>query len=335
MSGGLRSQRFRAEREAGWQRLEALIATLERGSLRRLSDADLIAIPALYRATLSALSVARATSLDANLVEYLEDLSTRAYFLVYGTRTGLGRRLASFFAIDWPQAARALWRETLAAWALLVGGALLAAVLVGGDADWFYAFVPTGLAGGRNPAATTEALRRTLYDGGADQNHGLFAAFLFTHNAQVAIGAFALGFAFCLPTALLLAYSGATLGAFAALFAGRGLGAGLGGWLSVHGVTELTAVTLAGAAGFRIGTAAAAPGQDSRMAAVGAAGRQAATLMAGVFVMLLCAGLLEGIVRQVVTGDAGRYAIAGLTAAFWYAYLYWPRRLRGTRTPWP
>lgn len=335
MSGGLRSQRFRAEREAGWQRLEALIATLERGSLRRLSDADLIAIPALYRATLSALSVARATSLDANLVEYLEDLSTRAYFLVYGMRTGLGRRLASFFAIDWPQAARALWRETLAAWALLVGGALLAAVLVGGDADWFYAFVPTGLAGGRNPAATTEALRRTLYDGGADQSHCLFAAFLFTHNAQVAIGAFALGFAFCLPTALLLAYSGATLGAFAALFAGRGLGAGLGGWLSVHGVTELTAVALAGAAGFRIGTAAAAPGQDSRMAAVGAAGRQAATLMAGVFVMLLCAGLLEGIVRQVVTGDAGRYAIAGLTAAFWYAYLYWPRRLRGTRTPWP
>ncbi len=335
MSGGLRSQRFRAEREAGWQRLEALIATLERGSLRRLSDADLIAIPALYRATLSALSVARATSLDANLVEYLEDLSTRAYFLVYGTRTGLGRRLASFFAIDWPQAARALWRETLAAWALLVGGALLAAVLVGGDADWFYAFVPTGLAGGRNPAATTEALRRTLYDGGADQSHSLFAAFLFTHNAQVAVGAFALGFAFCLPTALLLAYSGATLGAFAALFAGRGLGAGLGGWLSVHGVTELTAVALAGAAGFRIGTAAAAPGQDSRMAAVGAAGRQAATLMAGVFVMLLCAGLLEGIVRQVVTGDAGRYAIAGLTAAFWYAYLYWPRRLRGVRTPWP
>lgn len=331
MNGELRSQRFRAEREAGWQRLEALLAQLERGSLKRLSDADLIAIPALYRATLSALSVARATSLDYSLVDYLEDLSTRAYFLVYGTRTGLGRRLASFFAVDWPQAAQALWRETLVAWALLGGGALLAAVLVLGDADWFYAFVPAGLAGGRDPGATTEALRQTLYDGGADHSNSLFAAFLFTHNAQVAIGAFALGFAFCLPTALLLAYSGATLGAIAALFAGRGLCFGLGGWLSVHGVTELTAVVLAGAAGFRIGTAVAAPGQDSRMAAAGAAGRQAATLMAGVFVMLLCAGLLEGIVRQVVTGDAERYGIGGLTAAFWYAYLYLPRRLPGAR----
>ena len=333
MSGALRTQRFRAEREAVWQKLEALIAKLERGSLRRLSDADLIAIPALYRATLSALSVARATSLDSNMVDYLEDLSTRAYFLVYGTRTGLGRRLASFFATEWPRAAQALWRETLAAWAMLGGGMVLALVLVLGDADWFYAFVPAGLAGGRNPAAATEVLRRTLYDGGGDQSTRLFAAYLFTHNAQVAIGAFALGFAFCLPTAALLAYSGATLGAFVALFAGRGLGVGLGGWLSVHGVTELTAVVLAGAAGFRIGTAVAAPGQDSRMAAMGAAGRQAATLMAGVFVMLLCAGLLEGIVRQVVTGDAERYAIAGLTAAFWYSYLYWPRRLRGTRTP--
>ena len=98
-------------------------------------------------------------------------------------------------------------------------------------------------------------------------------------------------------------------------------------------MTELPAGALAGAAGLRIGTAVAAPGQDSRMAAAGAAGRQAATLMAGVFVMLLCAGLLEGIVRQAVAVDAGRYAIAGLTAAFWYAYLYWPRRLRGVRAP--
>ncbi len=328
-AGELRSRRFRDEREEGWRKLENLLARLERGSLARLSDEELLAIPSLYRATLSALSVARATSLDHNLIDYLEDLSTRAYFLVYGTRTGLGRRLARFFATDWPAAARALWRETAVAWLMMAGGTALAFFLVRADPDWFYVFVPGDLAGGRDPAATTETLRETLYSGGILSHAPTFSAFLFTHNAQVAILAFALGFMFCLPTALLLAYSGATVGAFLALFASRGLAFNLSGWLLVHGVTELTAVVLAGAAGFRIGTAIAMPGADTRLAAASAAGRQAATLMAGVFVMLLCAGLLEGIVRQAVTGDTQRFTIAGLTGLAWYSYLYLPRRGAG------
>ena len=321
----LRSRRFRAEREAGWTRLEGLLTQLERGSLARMSDADLLAVPALYRGALSALSVARATSLDRSLVDYLEDLCARAYFLVYGTRTRLGQRLVQFFAHDWPAAARALWRETALAWLSLAGGAVLAAALMLGDADWFYAFVPAGLASGRDPAASTGYLRDMLYDPGR-AGFGLFSTYLFTHNAQVAITAFALGFAFCLPTALLLAYSGATLGAFGALYYERGLGMPLGGWLLVHGVTELTAVALAGAAGFHIGAAVALPGAHSRLAATAAAGRQAATLMAGVFVMLLCAGFLEGVIRQAVRVDWQRYAIAGLSLALWALYLYLPRR---------
>jgi len=324
-SEDLRSRRFRAEREAGWSRLEGLLTRLERGSLSQVSDADLLAIPTLYRSALSALSVARATSLDSNLVAYLEDLCARAYFLVYGTRVRLGQRLGQFFALDWPRAAQALWRETLAAWLFLAGGAVLAAVLVLQDADWFYVFVPGGLAGGRDPSASTDLLRDTLYDAG-EAGFGLFSTYLFTHNAQVAITAFALGFAFCLPTALLLAYSGATIGAFGALFYQRGLGMPLGGWLLVHGVTELTAVVLAGAAGVRIGVAVAMPGARSRMASAAAAGRQAATLMAGVFVMLLCAGFLEGVIRQAVRVDAQRYAIAALSLVLWGAYLYMPRR---------
>ncbi len=320
-----RTQRFREEREAGWRKLEALLARLERGSLNELTSDELIAIPGLYRGTLSALSVARATSLDHSLVDYLEDLSTRAYFLVYGTRTGLLRRIGAFFATDWPAAARALWLETLLAWGALLAGVILATALVWLDVDWFYVFVPEGLASGRDPAATTASLRESLYDGGHGA-YGLFSAYLFTHNAQVAVFAFALGFALCLPTALLLAYSGATLGAFGTLYGSRGLGMGLGGWLGVHGVTELTAVVLAGAAGFRIGRAVIAPGASSRLDALTAAGKEAGTLMAGVFVMLLCAGLLEGIVRQVITGDGERYGIAALTAVLWGAYLYVPRR---------
>jgi len=65
--------------------------------------------------------------------------------------------------------------------------------------------------------------------------------------------AFALGFAFCIPTAFLLMYNGFALGAFVAVFSDKALGFEVGGWLIIHGATEIFAIILAGAAGLHIG----------------------------------------------------------------------------------
>jgi len=324
-SGLLKSQRFRQAREDDWRRLERLMDKAEKGSASRLTDADILAVPVLYRSTLSALSVARETSLDQGLIDYLETLSARAYFFVYGSRATIQDRLVAFFRTDWPAAVRGLWRETLISAALMLLGALVGAWLVMHEPEWFYAFVPADLSGGRDPAASTETLRATL--NGAEDAQGLsaFAAYLFTHNAQVALLAFALGFALCLPTGLLILYNGATLGAFFALFASRGLGFELGGWLLIHGVTELFAVILAGAAGLRIGWAVAFPGQRRRMDAAVEAGRTAAIAMGGVVVMLMFAGLLEGFGRQLIVDTGLRYGVAAATAVIWGLYFYAPR----------
>lgn len=330
----LRSQRFRAEREADWRRLESLVVRLERSAPSSLSTEDLLALPVLYRGALSSLSVARATSLDHSLIEYLETLAARAYFFVYGARSTLAQKLARFFAVDWPAAVQGLWRETLLSAAIMVLGVVVGFVLTTGDPDWFHALVGADMAGNRGPGASTEALRAILYDGGGPNGTAgglsVFATYLFTHNAQVALFAFALGFAFGVPTAMLIAYNGCMLGAMLALYAGRGLGVEMGGWLMIHGVTELLAVTLAGAAGFRIGWAVAFPGRASRVDAAAAAGRQAATAMAGVVVMLVVAGLLEGFGRQIITSDVARYGVAAISAVIWGLYFYWPRSGRAS-----
>ena len=322
----LKSQRFRSEREADWKRLENLLALLESGRRRALSADDVIALPVLYRATLSSLSVARSISLDRNLVDYLESLSTRAYFFVYGNRTTLGERLAGFFLRDWPCAVSALWRETLAAAVLTILGAVVAFEVTLKKAAYFYIFVPHALAGGRGPRSSTAELAQTLFDPQHGKALGFFASFLFTHNAQIAILAFALGFACCLPAAFLMFYNGLMLGAFVAIFYTHGLLVPFGGWTLIHGVTELFAVTLAGAAGIRIGWMLAFPGEKSRLAAAADAGRIGATVMVGAVVMLGIAGLLEGFGRQMVTSTALRYGVAFATALVWATYLYYPRR---------
>jgi uncharacterized membrane protein SpoIIM required for sporulation len=328
MDATLRSLRFRKERESSWRELETLLDRAERYAPSSLSDDDMLAIPALYRSALSSLSVARATSLDHALVDYLEALCARAYFFVYGSRSTLLERLRRFFALDWPVAVRNLWRETIAAALITLAGALTAFLLVSADPDWYSAFVSPEMANGRDPSATTESLRETIYgEASADDALGLFATFLFTHNAQIAIFAFALGFAFCLPSSLLLAYNGTVLGAMMAVFASRGLGLEFAGWLFIHGVTELLAVILAGAAGLRIGWSIAFPGDLSRIAAAEQAGRQGAVVMMGVVVMLFIAGLLEGFARQLITSDLLRWTIALGTAAAWSRYFYRGGRL--------
>lgn len=322
--------RFRADREPLWTRLDTLLAQAQKRGVRALSDDELIELPVLYRATLSSLSVARDTSLDASLIAYLEALSARAYFFVYGTRANLIERTRRFLARDWPLAAQALGRETLIATLLLFAGAVIGYLLVTRDPSWFSAFVPPDLANGRDPSAATAALRQMLYDPPPVTTIGLgtFAAFLFTHNAQIAFLAFALGFALGLPTIMLLIQTGAMGGAILALFAAHGLAFGLGGWLLVHGTTELFAVVLASAAGLSIGRAVAFPGRLTRRDSVARAGRRAGVMMTGATLMLIVAGALEGFARQLVRDDVARYAIATTMLAGWLAYLYLPRRAR-------
>ena len=321
----LKSQRFRREREADWRRLEAIVDKAEKRSASALSDDEILAMPVLYRSALSSLSVARATSLDQGLIGYLESLVARAYFFVYGARSTPQEQLAAFFARDWPGGVRGLWRETLIAVAITVLGAAVAWWLIGTDSDWFFGFVDQGLAAGRDPTASRETLRATLYHDEGAGGLSAFSTWLFTHNARVALLAFALGFAFGAPTIVLLLMNGAMLGAMLHVFFEKGLGFEFGGWLLIHGVTELFAIVLAGAAGMKIGWAVAFPGSDSRLEALSRAGRTTGAAMVGVVLMLLLAGLLEGFGRQLIGSDVVRYAIAAATALLWGLYFYGPR----------
>src|SRR3546814_5249614 len=104
--------RFRAEREADWIAFDALLTRLEKKGARALSSEELLQLPLLYRATLSSLSIARATSLDKALLDHLEALSMRGYFLLYGVSQSRLARLRGFFLRDWPAAVREIGRAS-------------------------------------------------------------------------------------------------------------------------------------------------------------------------------------------------------------------------------
>tara|TARA_R110002020_G_scaffold309301_2_gene525239 strand:- start:64293 stop:65297 length:1005 start_codon:yes stop_codon:yes gene_type:complete len=329
----LKSYRFREEREADWRKLDLILTRAENSGVNALSDDEMTALPRLYRQAVSSLSVAKSISLDQNVIIYLESLCTRAYFFVYGARTTLGERIMDFLRRGWPEAVSGAVGPTLLAFLFFFGGIGLAFFLCMQDMDWFWTFHNESLFDGRNPDATVEYLRSTIYTDPNDHGQSDLAAFsgyLFNNNAQISLFAFALGFAFGLPTAWLLLYNGVTIGSLYAVFWQKGLGYEFTGWLMIHGVTELFAITLAGAAGFVIGGAVAFPGRMTRLASARAAGQKAATMAMGCVIMLVIAALLEGFGRQLINSDVARYTIAGVSLFLWFAYFYLPRAGRDT-----
>ena len=323
----LKSKRFREERQEVWKEMEGLLRRIESYSVRNLTDEEMIKLSQLYRSTLSSLSVARATSLDQSVVTYLESLSTRAYYVIYGSQQRLRDRIFNFFSRDWPLAVQGAWKDLIASSFVFALGVFIGFILVSNNPDWFYSLMGEGMAGGRNPAASEEFLRSTIY--GYDSNDGglgAFAAYLFSNNSRVSILAFALGFAFALPTVALLLYNGLSIGAFIAVFTNKNLGFEIGGWLSIHGTTELFAIALAGAGGMLIGRAVAFPGEMSRMESMRAKSEQAAIILGGVVVMMFIAGILEGFGRQLIQNDWLRYGIGGSMLTFWLVYFFLPRK---------
>ena len=323
---GYTTAAFRREHEGEWAAFELLVRRLESGSIRRLSDEELLALPRLSRAVLSSLSIARSTNLDLALTEYLESLATRGYFLLYGVRESRWARLRGFFASGWPAAVRALWGETIITAILLFLGIGVAWALVASDPSWFGALMPDQMAQGREPGASAADLRQTIFGQSNESGLHVFATYLFTHNSQVSILSYALGFAFGLPTMMFELYQGLMIGALIAVFSGAGLTVEFIGWLSIHGTTELFAAILSGAAGLRIGRAFAFPGHRSRLTAAAEAGRETGSVMIGVIIMLMIAGLLEGFARQLIESTALRYLVGAIMLGFWLAYFYLPRR---------
>lgn len=285
-------------------------------------------LPSLYRNAASSLAVARSISLDQSLLDYLGALVARAYIVVYGNRRRAGDAIAEFFRVRFPRAVRQNAPYLAAAVLFLALGILTGWRLTLADPERYYSFVDEDLLQGRTPSSSTQELRDVLYQKEETSSSylGAFASYLFTHNSKVGILCFALGFAAGIPVIFLLFSNGLLLGAMAALHQSRGLGLDFWAWVLPHGVTELGAVCLCGAAGMILGTSLVFPGRHTRLQNLALRGRAAALLVVGAVAMLLVAGLIEGIFRQVVHDPAIRWSVAGITLVLWTTYFLFAGR---------
>jgi len=148
------------------------------------------------------------------------------------------------------------------------------------------------------------------------------ATSIIANNVQVTFGAFATGIAFGLGTVLMLVTNGVSLGGVFGLYASKGIASLLVKFVAPHGVLELTAICIAGGAGFLLAAALLIPGNRPRGQALRENGRRAIRLIAASTVLLLIAGTLEGFVSPIETWPLGwKLGVSAATAVFLVVYL--------------
>ncbi len=330
----IRSARFRQERETGWKRLSELVNRVERKGAPSLSFDEAQELATLYRQAMTSLSLAREISLDRGLLAFLESLCARAYLAVYAPQDSLRGLVWKLLSRSIPQTVRRTGLPILIAFMTMFLGALAGYLLFFEDATWYNTFMPPDMAGGRGLGSSREDLLSVIYggDGIGTSGFAAFAAYLFSHNTQISIFIFSLGVLLCVPSFVLTFYNGLLLGAFVALHVDRGIGYDIAAWLSIHGVTEIGAIIIACAGGFRLGLSVLFPGQLTRADSLRLHGRDAVKLAILAAIMLVVAAILEGFFRQSVQDAEVRLVIGWGAGALWLAYFLLAGRERGERS---
>jgi uncharacterized membrane protein SpoIIM required for sporulation len=278
---------------------------------------------ALYQRTSAHLSHARATYGDPALTAHLTRLVADAHAVIYGSRTRSLAAVGRFFAVTFPAA---VWhaRRFVAVSALCL---LVPALATGA---W------VGTSDRALDASGPEAAREAYLEEDFEAYYSSapaaeFATQVTVNNIQVSFLAFAAGILLCIGAAFLLAYNGAQVGVAGGLFVSAGQAAKFFGLILPHGLLELTAVVIAGAAGIQMGWAFIAPGDRTRTDALAEAGRRAVVIVLGLTLAFVVAGTIEGFVTGSSLSTAVRVGIGVMVEIAFLAYVVTQGRLAAAR----
>ena len=305
--------RFITTHQASWTRLEQLTAAA-RGGGRRLTPADVDELVQLYQRASTHLSHARTERADPALVAKLTSVVGAAAGVLYGARsrslTGIGR----FFTTSFPAAVFHARRFVVAAAVLLFVPAIVMGIWLGNSEEALQASAPD---------AVREAyVARDFEEYYSSAPAGEFASSVTVNNIQVAFFAFGAGVLLCVVTAFILANNGLNIGFAAGLFAANDQSAKFYGLILPHGLLELSAIVVAGAAGLAVGWTIIAPGDRTRADALAEQGRRSAVIALGLALAFVMAGIIEGFVTPSGLPTAARVGIGAAVFTLFWTYVY-------------
>jgi len=315
------AERFVAGKRDAWAAFHAVAARVERSGVGALAAGEIPAFAARYREVTADLARARTYGVERRVIEYLERVVSAGHNALYRARGRPRAPLARYLVQDFPAAVVQSWRHVLAACLLFTVPAAVGYGLIRGRPELADDVLPPVMVSRAEQAAEHEA-RGIGYAQSPNEELPVIASAIISNNIGVAFWAFVGGMLAGTLTALVLVSNGMSLGMGFGLFVNYHAGAYLGTFVAGHGVLELTAIFIAGGAGFRLAGALVAPGDLARKDALVLAGRIAARMIGAVVSLLALAGTIEGLLSASDAPAALKYAVSAATVILLGLYLW-------------
>lgn len=300
--------------DAQWQRLSDLASRTSGMAARAaLDDAEIEELIALYQRTSAQLSHVRTTYGDPELILRLSRILGDARLVIYRRRTNPLRTVARFFTEGFPAAVWVSRRYVLVSFLCFIVPAVAMGVWLANDPAVLDASVDPDLQ-----RSLAESEFRDYYSSDAAQN---FAGTVTVNNIIVSFMAMALGLVPVLGPVFVLAYNGLNVGVVGAVMHHAGEGPQFWGLISPHGLLEISAIIIAGAAGLRISWAIVAPGDRRRSTALAEEGLRAVVIVIGLTLCFVVAGFIEGFVTPSGMPTALRVGVGVSVLVAFVAYV--------------
>ncbi|WP_313862887.1 stage II sporulation protein M [Mycobacterium sp.] len=266
-----------------WDRLDQLIK-----KRRSLTGAEVDELVELYQRVSTHLSMLRSASSDSLMIGRLSSLIARARSAVTGAHAPLSSTFTRFWTVSFPVVAYRSWR-----WWLGTAVAFFAVVVV--IAFWV-ATNPEVQSAVGTPSDIDQLVNHDVASYYSEHPAAAFALQIWVNNSWVSAQCIAFSVLLGLPIPIVLFQNAANLGLIAGLMFQAGKGDILLGLLVPHGLLELTAVFLSGAAGMRLGWSVISPGDRPRGQVLAEQGRAVVSVAVGLVGVLLVSGLIEALV---------------------------------------
>ena len=281
---------FESRHQHQWQTFAEQLKQLEQGKAKAADVAD---FPHQYRRLCQHLALAQQRGYSSYLVDPLQQLALRGHQQLYRHRSQLTANILAFLLADFPRLVREQWRFVLIAGLLFFGSLVGIALLVYLFPDLVYSIISSlqvaEMQGMYNPDASR--LGRAA-ERAASEDWMMFGYYVM-HNIGIAFQTFAAGLLFGLGSVFFLIFNGLVIGAVSGHLTDIGYGQTFWSFVIGHGAFELSAITLAGAAGLQLGWSLVAPGRLARSEALRLAARKSVRMLCGVMVFLLIAAFIE------------------------------------------
>jgi uncharacterized membrane protein SpoIIM required for sporulation len=293
----MKESKFIEQKKNNWELLEKYLNILSKKNIKSLSYEDINNFISLYNSVSKDLSYSRTNYPNSNTTKYLNNIASKSYEYLYTTPQQSISKISKIIT-KFPDTLRSSFTPLVIAATIFLLGMLFSFIFTVITPENSNTFLPPQLA--TNIDSINIDFEKT-----SNASSSISSTFILTNNISVGIFAFALGFTFAIGTIYILLTNSFLLGSLAALFYLKKANLLFWSLILPHGIIELFAIFICGAAGITIGYSLLDTKEYSRVDSLIIGTKKAVKLLLSTIPMFFIAGLIEGFITPYIIPGHG------------------------------